>query len=134
MTTKCKCNTPWCRNRVRPGRRKCHTCRGRLWAAGHPELVSFYNLRKSAKRRGHDFSLTLEEFLQFAVKYDYLNKRGRHAEGFTINRIRDWEGYHVGNLEVITNSANVIQEHVDRKRAYAMAKVHGWPVDFIDPF
>lgn len=129
-----KCSTPWCRHRARNQRSKCHTCRGRLYAAAHPDIVAFNNLKKSARRRGHEFSLTIGQFREFAVRYDYLNKRGKHAEGFTVNRIDADEGYHIWNLEVITNSANVIQEHVDRKRAFAMVKIYGWSASADNPF
>ncbi len=130
-----KCSTPYCRNKPRKGRRKCHTCRGRLYTAAHPDIVAFLNLRKSAKRRGKDFSLTIDQFRAFAVKYDYLDKRGRHATGFTVDRIREWEGYHADNLQVLTNAQNAAKAMAERKLMYAMAKVHGWHTeDMMEPF
>lgn len=97
-------------------------------------MVAFHNLKKSAKRRGIEFSLTIAEFRAFAAKYDYLNKRGRSAEGYTVDREREWEGYHAGNLKCLTNSANIAKSIAYRKHAFVMAKVHGWPVDVLEPF
>lgn len=121
-----KCLTKYCRRRARKHRRFCHTCRSRLYAAAHPDIISFNNLKKSARRRGIPFSLTIEQFRTFAARYDYLNRRGRSAESYTVDRKRSWEGYHAGNLQVLTNRKNAAKNIADRKRAYVMAKVHGW--------
>lgn len=132
MTTKCL--TKYCRRRAPRHRRLCNTCRCGAYAASNPDRIAFLNLKKSAKRRGHEFNLTIEEFRAFAGKYDYLNKRGRHATGYTVDRVRSWEGYHARNLQALTNSANKAKDIAERRLAFAMAKIHGWPVEMMEPF
>lgn len=129
-----KCLTKYCRRAPRKGRRLCHTCRGRAYTARHPDVVAFNNLKKSAKRREIDFSLTIEDFRRFAAKYDYMDKRGRHALGYTVDRVRDWEGYHAGNLQVLTNSQNVAKENALRREAFVYAKIYGWGEWHLEPF
>lgn len=119
---------------ARPGRHQCHTCRSRAYTARHPDIVSFLNLKKSAKRRGHEFSLTIQEFREFAAKYDYLDKRGRQAWGYTVDRVDREQGYHAWNIQVLTNSENAAKDNRDRKMAYVTCRVHGWPMGFPDPF
>lgn len=129
-----RCATKYCRRLACTGRHVCHTCRCRAYTARHPDVVAFNNLKKSARRRGKEFTLTIDQFRQFAARYDYMNKRGRHATGYTVDRVRSWEGYHVDNLQVLTNSRNAAKEIAERKAAYVMAKVHGWPMEMLEPF
>lgn len=101
------CKTPGCNNLAAKHRTNCRTCENRLYKKRHPIKYAFFTLRNNAKRRGKEFSLTFEQFKEFAVKTDYLNGRGRTKEGFHIDRLKEDEGYHIDNLQVLTNSENV---------------------------
>lgn len=129
-----KCNIPRCRRNAPRGRHRCNTCRCRIYARSHPDIIAFLNLRKSAKRRGHEFSLTLEEFRSFAAKYDYMDKRGRSATGYTVDRVDEQWGYHAWNLQVLTNSENTAKENARRREAFVYAKIYGWQPWCLEPF
>lgn len=72
-----------------------------------PETYFYNNLKQNAKRRGHEFNLTLEEFRQFCKETGYLKGKGRKAKSLTIDRIDPSKGYQLDNIQVLTNSDNI---------------------------
>lgn len=86
----------------------CNTCRHRIWRDANPHLAAWYNLRKSAKRRSLDFTVTFERFFSLAMKAGYhpgqYNMRG--PETLSCDRIREEEGYHNDNIQFITMREN----------------------------
>lgn len=102
-----KCETKYCRNDRAKGRRKCHKCRTREYKERHPVKYAFHVLKKNAKRRGKEFSLTFEQFSEFCHETKLLTKRGIWAESWTIDRIDEDRGYHIDNIQILTNSENV---------------------------
>jgi hypothetical protein len=80
----------------------------------NPLKYSFQNLKDNAKRRGKEFTLTLEEFEKFAVKTAYMHRKGRGRFSYTIDRINPEKGYTLDNIQVLTNSDNVRKMHIDR--------------------
>ncbi len=81
----------------------------------HPETYFFNNLRCNAKRRGHQFTLTLQEFKQFCKKTNYLKLKGKTKNSASIDRIRSWEGYNINNIQILTLSENTIKRNKERK-------------------
>jgi len=76
----------------------------------------FYNLLKSnARRRKKEFTLTLEQFADFCQRTDYLALKGKKGKSASIDRIRPNEGYHAGNIQVLTLSENSKKLHQDKK-------------------
>ena len=73
----------------------------------NPIGYMFCNLRQNAKRRGKAFDLTLEEFRAFVIGSGYIEEHGRTAKALTIDRIDATQGYHIWNIQAITNSSNV---------------------------
>ena len=69
--------------------------------------AAYCNLKANAKRRGKEFSLTFEQFRDFAIKTDYHQKKGVEKESFHIDRIDEEKGYSIDNIQVLTNSQNV---------------------------
>lgn len=127
-----KCATALCRNRraVHRRRKKCQTCISRERRAANPMKACFWNLRTHARERFIDFDLTLEQFTAWAIKYDYINRRGRHAEGYVIDRRDNEVGYTPENIQCLTNRENVIKQHTvdkirNRKQMYVDAKIMG---------
>jgi hypothetical protein len=109
------CLAPRCRGLVQ--KKICHSpycskCRGRRWATKFPLNYAFHNLRKRAKQRGKDFSLTRSEYIEFAIKTDYARLKGKTSLSLSINRIDNLKGYHVGNIEAITLSENSRKQFV----------------------
>ena len=100
------CITKWCRNNKEHWRRRCWKCTKRQYAKRHPIRNCYHVLRANAKRRGKEFNLTLEQFRKFAIETSYINKRGRTSRKFHIDRIDNYKGYSVDNIQSITSSAN----------------------------
>lgn len=100
------CVTKHCR---KPGYRGsyCHSCHKRRYKERHPERYAYQTLRNNARRRGHAFDLTLEQFVQFAFKTGYMAGRGRYKESLHIDRIDETGGYTIDNIQVLTNTENV---------------------------
>jgi hypothetical protein len=80
----------------------------------NPLKYAYQTLKDNAKRRGKEFSLTLEQFEKFAVKTAYMHRKGRGRFSYTIDRIDPDKGYTPDNIQVLTNSDNVRKMHIDR--------------------
>lgn len=90
--------------------------------------AAFQNLRANAKRRGKEFSLTFDQFKKFAIETNYLAGKGRTSKSFHIDRINEDEGYHIDNIQILTNSENVKKYHKSKLVCYYDAE--GYPWDF----
>lgn len=66
-------------------------------------------LRCNAKRRGHDFTITLNQFEAFCRRTGYMKYKGRFAECMSLDRIKNHLGYHIWNMTVLSVSANSIK-------------------------
>ena len=88
-------------------RRICASCKNKRYREAHPEMYCYHNLKNNAKRRGKGFTLTFEEYKEFAVRYDYTSKRGRGKFDLHIDRIREEDGYHINNIQVLPNIENL---------------------------
>jgi len=102
-----KCATKQCRNERAKRRTLCHKCKARRYAKNNPIQISYQNLRGNAKKRGKQFDLTFDEFKEWAVKTEYMMGKGKSKNGFHVDRIREYEGYNINNIQVLTNSQNV---------------------------
>jgi hypothetical protein len=76
-----------------------------------PVYDRFVNFRGNALRRCKDFTITLEQFREWCQVKGYIIKRGHRGKNCTVDRIRNWEGYHIGNIQLITNMANIRKYH-----------------------
>lgn len=88
------------------GRKECETCKFQRFKAKNEIIIIYYNLKNSARKRSLKFNLTKEWFVKFVTNSPLLTIRGRSAEAFTIDRVDNDKGYVMGNLEIITKSAN----------------------------
>lgn len=79
-------------------------------------LSAYGNLKTNAKKRKKEFTITFQDFKEFCIETEYLMGKGRSKTSYTIDRIRDEEGYVKGNLRVLTNSNNVKKENNRRKQ------------------
>lgn len=103
----------------------CYKCLHKRRKELDPIKVAYRTLKSNAKRRGKEFTITLEYFKKFATKVDYIAKKGITAESYHVDRIDENKGYVPGNLAVLTNSENVkkyLKWHEDHR---------GRPVDFL---
>lgn len=101
------CTEKHCRRENEPQRLKCCTCRSAHYAERNPIRIKFLNVKKSALRRGIGWSLTWKQFepIAKAAGYDTFTNL-LDASTLSVNRIREWEGYHVGNIEIIPLGKN----------------------------
>lgn len=67
----------------------------------NPLRYLFLARKNNAKRRGKEWSLTFEEFVEFCKESGYDKECGIHANDASIDRIRNWEGYHKNNIRSI---------------------------------
>lgn len=116
--SKQKCQTPYCRKSayVEPRghvRLYCVGCSSKKWKAAHPYSYHFNALRNNAKRRGKEFTLTLDEYTEFAIANGLFDPNGKKFYNKTIDRRRNNEGYHAGNLQMLTRVENSRKRYVD---------------------
>lgn len=73
----------------------------------------FGHLRRRAKERGKEFSLTFEQYKEFAQRtgYDKIVNRGKTSTSLTIHRKLASEGYHDWNIACVTLSENARLAH-----------------------
>lgn len=100
------CIEEQCFRRVKDKHTRCRQCRYKR--EKELDLVgwSYRTQKANAKRRGHDFDLTLEEFKRFAYRTNLITKDGIKNSSYTVDRIRNWEGYHKDNIQVLTPEQN----------------------------
>lgn len=107
------CVTKRCRNDKEKQRKLCWKCTKRRYKKRHPLRNCFNVLKNNAKRRGKEFNLTIEQFRKFAIETSYINKRGRTARKFHIDRIDNSMGYSINNIQSITSSMNAKKRHYE---------------------
>lgn len=90
------CVTPHCRKPSRHQRSLCNTCRSRKY--DDKAKLKFWNLKKSAKRRGISFALTWEWLCKKWPEY-LKSFRDLH-----IDRKRRHEGYTPENVQLLDSS------------------------------
>lgn len=102
-----KCRTKFCRGISTPSSHSpfCGKCRARRWKAAHPIPYAWNKLKYRARERGHEFTLTVEDFAAL-WKDGLLQLRGRNGHCLSINRKDGRHGYHVWNVEIKTVSEN----------------------------
>jgi len=77
------------------------------WRVKNPLRYAYGTLKNNSKRRGKEFNLTFQQFKEFAIKTDYINKKGRTGQNYHIDRIDETKGYTTDNIQCITNTENV---------------------------
>lgn len=111
-----KCLQKYCRRDADTGRYFCVRCRQRRWREKNPIKASYNNLKANAKKRKKPFHLTLEEFTKFAVKTEYIIKKGHTKTAYQIDRKNPYMGYFVWNIQVLTCSENISKGNKERVR------------------
>lgn len=76
-----------------------------------PVYDRYKNFKNNALRRKKEFTITLEQFRDFCHKTGYIIKKGMRGKNCTIDRIRNWEGYHIDNIQIKSNEANIRKYH-----------------------
>jgi hypothetical protein len=101
----------------------CWKCRSRLLKERHPHTYVLNQIRHSARKRKLPFTITLEQFRQFCTETRYLELKGKLPNSMTIDRI-DWnDGYHIGNIRLLTHAENCAEGGDNRTRGERGAAV-----------
>lgn len=72
-----------------------------------PVYDRFVNFKNNALRREKSFEITLIEFREFCEKTGYIIKKGMRGMRCTVDRIRNYEGYHINNIQLMTIQKNI---------------------------
>lgn len=101
-----KCKT--CKRRPRAKHRtQCRHCSNKQHRETDLVRTAYEGIKARAKRKGREFTITLDYFRKFCYKVDYRAGLGRSADSYTVDRIIEEKGYVPGNLQKLTNSENV---------------------------
>jgi hypothetical protein len=82
-----------------------------------PVYDRYVNFRGNAKQRpwkggiGIPFTITLPEFREWCEQNGYIIKRGYRGKNTTIDRVINTEGYHIWNIQLLKNIANIRKYH-----------------------
>lgn len=85
---------------------------------------AYQTLKDNAKRRGKVFTISFDYFKRFAIRVDYMAKKGITATSYHVDRIVEELGYVEGNLQLLENRENV------KKFLKWKEDERGVPVDF----
>jgi len=89
-----------------------------------PVYDRYVNFRGNAKKRSVSFNVSLEEFRGFCNDTGYIVKKGYRGKNCTIDRIRNWEGYYIGNMQLLKNMANIRKYHDHDKHVTELPTDH----------
>ena len=84
-------------------------------------------LRRNAKRRGKEFTISLEYFIKFCIDTNYISTKGKKSGSMTIDRKIDNLGYIEGNIQIMEVGANSRKRFLDNYNA-----PHTWTEPAID--
>jgi hypothetical protein len=104
-----KCATRDCENSAWKRDRFCPKCRSRHYKKTNPVGYFFNLLRCHARARGIDFTLTQEQFREFCIETSFKRSRSVRTKGYTVDRVKANEGYHIGNIQLLTHRSNSVK-------------------------
>lgn len=84
----------------------CHKHYKRLLKERDPVSVRYDRFKAKSKQRGIENSVTLEQFRKFCIDNDYIIKKGRRGMNATIDRRCNVHGYHIWNMQILTQRQN----------------------------
>lgn len=111
------CVTKRCRNSVKNAGAKCSTCRRRDQKNNNPFAYYWGNMKQNAKRRGKEFRITLEEYVEWSVKHRLHTHDGTKFCNKTVDRVDNSLGYFIENMQVLTLSENSRKRFIDERLA-----------------
>ncbi len=108
--------------------RICWACQKKAHIKKDPVKYAYQVLKGNAKRRGKDFTLTLDYFRLLTEKTDYMRKKGITCKSLHIDRVDETKGYSNENIQVISLRQNVQKYH--RFRAGDTSSMETGPAPF----
>jgi len=107
------CKALRCKSKAAYKQVLCHRHKAHQYREKHPIEFAYQQLRANARRRGHTFTLTVEEFRTFCEATGYLKHRGRKRNQCGIDRIDPTKGYSFDNIQMLTCSDNSAKQFTD---------------------
>lgn len=95
----------------------CHKHYARYLKAKDPVYDRYNHFKNNALARplkhivGEKFTITLEEFRDFCQRTGYIIKKGMRGKNCTIDRTKNNFGYHIWNIQIKSNLANIKKYH-----------------------
>lgn len=110
------CPVKGCRNDLHPRKAGlCHRHAQHRWRLRDPKRSAYTALRDRARRRGLEFTITLDYFQGMLDCVSYWDHAAEsRGECLSLDRIDATKGYVPGNLRIITISENVIKGNRER--------------------
>lgn len=107
------CRTKHCRGIVHKSCRSpwCAKCKAKRWKAASPVGYFYHKLRTSANRRKILFLLTRQKFAEL-WNGGLAANHGKTKFCLSVDRVRNSEGYHDDNVQLLTLSQNVRKQFV----------------------
>lgn len=84
----------------------CHKHFARKRRTEDPIGTRYTQFKGKAKQRNKPFTISLEQFRKFCFDSGYIVKKGRRGFSATIDRIDNSKGYHIDNIQILTNRQN----------------------------
>lgn len=89
----------------------CHSHYQRHRRIVDPVYDRYFNFRGNALRRCKEFTITLQEFREFCQREGYIICKGKRGRNCTIDRIKNQFGYHIWNIQILSNESNIKKYH-----------------------
>jgi len=87
-------------------------------------MAHFLDLKNRAKQRGHEFTITFEQYLNFWTTSGYAEKHGKTGESLSVDRIENALGYHFWNIQPLLLSSNSRKSFVPYFNGGIMPKIY----------
>ena len=84
----------------------CHKHYARKIRDKDPVYARYNQFRSKSASRGIENSITLAEFRAFCKRTGYIVNKGYRGQKATIDRIDNSKGYHIDNIQLLSNRAN----------------------------
>lgn len=84
----------------------CHKHYARRLKDRDPIYVRYNQFKSKATSRGLEVSITLEQFKSFCTRTGYIINKGYRGMNATIDRRCNAQGYHIWNIQLLSNRAN----------------------------
>lgn len=104
-----------CGSKHTPKNRFCSKHNHRYQKYKNPYKYTFQQKRSRAIKRGIEWSLTLDEFIEWCDENNYMAEKGKKANSASIDRKDPNKGYEKGNLQKLTLAQNSAKMHEDKK-------------------
>jgi hypothetical protein len=84
----------------------CHKHYARKIRELDPVQSRYNQFCSNARRREKENTITIEEFRSFCIRTGYLIEKGKRGQNATIDRRCNAHGYHLWNIQLLTNKQN----------------------------